>query len=160
MKQNNGGFSLVEIVAAIAILGMFFAAACSSLVLGLRMNQKTNVMLQNQLEVSSAVETLMAEGISPAKGSFEIIAYDEFGEVTTTPDLVKNQVESGLYDDYVTQNDNGESVTVDNFPKVTVTTEREKSADETDFLPYYKVTVTSEIDSDITVTTYIREVAE
>lgn len=63
MKRNNEGFSLVEIVAAIAILGVFFSAACASLMLGLRMNEKTDAMLQSQLAVSSAVETLMAEGI-------------------------------------------------------------------------------------------------
>ena len=63
MKQNNGGFSLVEIVVAIAILGLFAVSTCTSLVLGLRMNEKTEAMLNAQLAVSSAVETLMAEGI-------------------------------------------------------------------------------------------------
>ena len=67
MKRNNEGFSLVEIVAAIAILGVFFSAACASLMLGLRMNEKTDAMLQSQLAVSSAVETLMAEGIDKEK---------------------------------------------------------------------------------------------
>ena len=64
MKQNNSGFSLVEIVVAIAILGMFAVSTCTSLVLGLRMNDKTEAMLNAQLAVSSAVETLMAEGIT------------------------------------------------------------------------------------------------
>ena len=64
MKQNNSGFSLVEIVVAIAILGLFAVSTCTSLVLGLRMNAKTESMLEAQLAVSSAVETLMAEGIT------------------------------------------------------------------------------------------------
>lgn len=64
MKQNNSGFSLVEIVVAIAILGLFAVSTCTSLVLGLRMNEKTEAMLNAQLAVSSAVETLMAEGIT------------------------------------------------------------------------------------------------
>ena len=60
MKHRNGGFSLVEVVAAIAILGMFFAAACSSLVLGLRMNEKTDAMLYKYFDYLRA-------GNGPAK---------------------------------------------------------------------------------------------
>lgn len=63
MKQNNSGFSLVEVVVAMAILGTFAIISCTSLVLGLRMNEKSDSMLQAQLAVSTAVETLMAEGI-------------------------------------------------------------------------------------------------
>ena len=75
MKQNNSGFSLVEIVVAIAILGLFAVSTCTSLVLGLRMNGKTEAMLEAQLAVSSAVETLMAEGIDPNRINSENSQY-------------------------------------------------------------------------------------
>jgi len=65
MKGNNAGFSLVEIVAATAIMGILVGAVCTSLVFGLRLNEKTDAQLKAQLAVSSAVETLMAEGIDP-----------------------------------------------------------------------------------------------
>lgn len=121
MKQNNAGSTLLEIVIAIAILGAFSVAACTSLVLGLRLNDKSESMLQAQLAISSAVEILMAEGVN---------------------------AESSAYD--VTEAEG------DRFPNVKVTTERMKDTDENE-LPYFKVTVTSEVE-DISVTTFIREV--
>lgn len=63
MKQNNRGFSLIETVVAMAILGAFTVSICTCLVLSLRMNEKTSTLLQEQMAVSSAVEELMAEGI-------------------------------------------------------------------------------------------------
>ena len=66
MKQNNHGFSLIETVVAMAILGAFTVSICTCLVLSLRMNEKTSTLMQEQMAVSSAVETLMAEGIDPA----------------------------------------------------------------------------------------------
>ena len=64
MKQkNNEGFSLVEILAGMAILALIVLPTCTGMVMSFRLNAKTNQMLQAQLAVSSAVETLMAEGI-------------------------------------------------------------------------------------------------
>lgn len=63
MKQNNHGFSLIETVVAMAILGAFSVSIATSLVLSLRMNEKTSTLMQEQMAVSSAVEALMAEGI-------------------------------------------------------------------------------------------------
>ncbi len=65
MKRNNDGSSLVEIVAATAIMGVLVGAVCTSLMFGLRLNEKTDAQLQAQMAVSSAVETLMAVGIDP-----------------------------------------------------------------------------------------------
>jgi len=64
MKQNNHGFSLIETVVAMAILGAFTVSICTCLVLSLRMNEKTNTLMQEQMAVSSAVEELMATGYS------------------------------------------------------------------------------------------------
>lgn len=144
MKHNNDGFSLVEIVAAIAILGIFFGTACSGLVLGLRMNEKTDAMLQAQLAVSSAVETLMAEGIDPAKIIEDDGRYDDYPERDDTGSIVKDN--------------EGNDKTIDRFSNVTVITNRvtKGEGDDTVSLPYFKVTVTSTVEN-VTVTTYIRE---
>lgn len=61
--KDNKGFSLVELLVAIAIMAAFVIPTCSAFVLTARMNNKTDEMMQAQLAVSSAVETLMAEGI-------------------------------------------------------------------------------------------------
>ena len=74
MKQNNHGFSLIETVVAMAILGAFSVSIATGLVLSLRMNEKTDALMKEQMAVSSAVETLMAEGYSEdAKNSVESI---------------------------------------------------------------------------------------
>lgn len=62
-RRNDAGFSLVEVLVAIAILAAVVLPTCSALVLSVRMNEKTEQLMQAQLAVSSAVETLMAEGI-------------------------------------------------------------------------------------------------
>lgn len=64
MKQkNNAGFSLIECLVAITVLALIVVPVGSSFILAFKMNAKTDNMLQSQLAVSSAVETLMAEGI-------------------------------------------------------------------------------------------------
>ena len=170
MKHNNDGFSLVEIVAAIAILGIFFGTACSGLVLGLRMNEKTDAMLQAQLAVSSAVETLMAEGIASENGKFSVFPQkDNNGNYPLDAPKDANQniifTENGLYDDCMPEldnngnpvtNDSGDAVMADRFPNVTVEAVREKIGEDAEFPPYFKVTVTSTVEN-VTVTTYIRE---
>ena len=62
-KENNAGYSLVEVLVAIVLLGIFVAPTCASLVMGYRMNAKAAQLMDAQLAVSSAVEILMAEGI-------------------------------------------------------------------------------------------------
>ena len=70
MKQkNNAGFSLVEVLVAIVLLGAIVVPTCTGLVLSVRLNEKSKDMMQAQLAVSSAVETLMASGISEEMAS-------------------------------------------------------------------------------------------
>ena len=65
-RKNNAGFSLVEVLVAIVLLGTLVVPICTSLFLTYRLNDKTDTLLRAQLDVSSAVETLLAEGISEA----------------------------------------------------------------------------------------------
>ena len=62
MGKRNAGFSLIETLVSIVILGAMVVPTCTALVMSIRLNDKTEKMLQAQLAVSSAVETLMAEG--------------------------------------------------------------------------------------------------
>lgn len=62
-KHNQtDGFSLVEVVVAITILGFVVVPMMSGLLFSYQLNQRSDDKLQAQLAVSSAVETIMAEG--------------------------------------------------------------------------------------------------
>lgn len=63
-NKQDGGFSLIEVVLAMVILALIVVPTCSSLVLSFRVNAKAEALLQAQLAVSSAVEELMAKGIT------------------------------------------------------------------------------------------------
>ena len=63
MKKHNEGFSLVETLVAITVLAIIVVPTCTSMVMSVRMNAKAKTLMQAELAVSSAVETLMAEGI-------------------------------------------------------------------------------------------------
>lgn len=66
MKRKwNEGFSLVEVLVAMAILSIIVIPVCGSLVLSNRLNAKAEAVLQARLAVSSTVETLKATGIDP-----------------------------------------------------------------------------------------------
>ena len=70
MKKNNEGFSLVEVLLAMVLLAAIVIPTCTSLVLSFRMNAKAEALMQAQLAVSSAVETLMAEGIDGKRAAY------------------------------------------------------------------------------------------
>lgn len=63
-RKHNGGYSLIEVLIAMAVLGIITIPTTSALLTAHRMNVKAEQMLEAQLDVSSAVETLMAEGVS------------------------------------------------------------------------------------------------
>lgn len=65
--NSKAGSTLVEVVLAITILGLVSAPICSSLVLAARVNARSREVMAAQLNVSSAVERLMAEGYSVDK---------------------------------------------------------------------------------------------
>ena len=130
MKQkHNGGFSLIETVVAIAILGLIVVPCCSGLLMAIRINEKAQQMMQAQLAVSSAVETLMAEGIDAktvAEAAAKEVTYDKISWIDETTSKI-----------------------VDRFPDVTVKVEQVEGH------PYYNVTVSCE--DLVEVTTTIRK---
>ena len=70
MKQcadnRNGGFSLIEVMVGIAVLGLVTIPLCASLVLSVRMNHHSRDLMQARLAASGMVETLMERGIDTA----------------------------------------------------------------------------------------------
>ena len=96
--KNNAGYSLVEVVVAIAILALIIVPVSTGMVTAFKMNAKAEQLMQAELAVSSAVEELMANGIDgtvetypnvkidadPVKNGEDVIYY----EVTVTSDNV------------------------------------------------------------------------
>ena len=62
--NQTEGFSLVEVMVSIAILGFVVVPMLTGLLFSYRLNQRSNEKLQAQLAVSNAVETIMAEGFN------------------------------------------------------------------------------------------------
>ena len=133
-RKGNGGFSLIETLVAIAVLGIVVVPTCTSLVTSHKLNYKTDEMLHAQLAVSSAVEKLMAEGIYP-------------DQVLDTP------VE-GTGENYG-WNANGDIYPDVNITVVQPSTTNQETGQEI-LLPYYDVTVTSTVSEGVSVSTSIR----
>lgn len=94
-RQQNAGFSLVEVLVAIAVLAAIVIPVCSSMVLSVKMNAKAEAVLQARVAVSSAVETLMAQGITCASNTYdEAEGTDRFPGVkvaTKRPDIPEDE---------------------------------------------------------------------
>lgn len=81
--KHNAGYSLVETVVAIAILAIIVTPISTGMVLAFKMNAKTEQLMQAELAVSSAVETLMAEGITAKSLEYDKLSgTDRFSDVT------------------------------------------------------------------------------
>lgn len=136
-RKNNEGFTLIETLIAIVVLGIVVVPVCSSLVMSFRMNEKADALLQDQLAVSSVVETLMAEGISE-----QYVRTDENTPVDDNYGWM--EVESGKIED--------------RFPGVAVETVRVTNGEGENQVnePYYDVTISA---GDVSVITKIRAAA-
>jgi len=63
-KHNpTAGFSLLEVVVGIAVMGLVTAPVCASLLLSVRLNAHAQALMNARLQAAGAVETLLAEGI-------------------------------------------------------------------------------------------------
>lgn len=104
--KNNAGFSLVEMLVAIVILGLITIPMTSGMVASMKILARSEEMMDAQMAVSSAVEVLMAEGIASASDAYKA---DEFEDV-----VIKTVAHSeGLpcYEVTVTSKDESVSVT-------------------------------------------------
>ena len=69
-KERTAGFSLLEVVVAIAIIGLISAPICTSLILAGRINAHSQAVMEAHLNVRTAVETLMKDGVTEANPAF------------------------------------------------------------------------------------------
>lgn len=71
-RKSEAGFSLVEVLVSMVILGLTIVPMMSGMVVALKSIGMADEMMHAQLAVSSAVEELMAEGyptnITPPEG--------------------------------------------------------------------------------------------
>lgn len=84
-KERTAGFSLLEVVVAIAIIGLISAPICSSLILAGRINAHSQVVMEAHLNVRTAVEILMRDGVTAENPTYRA---DEFSTVTIKTEKV------------------------------------------------------------------------
>ena len=88
-KERTAGFSLLEVVVAIAIIGLISAPICSSLILAGRINAHSQAVMEAHLNVRTAVETLMKDGVTMKDGVMTKPSADDcakaFPNVTIIP---------------------------------------------------------------------------
>lgn len=74
-KERTAGFSLLEVVVAIAIIGLISAPICTSLILAGRINAHSQAVMEAHLNVRTAVETLMKDGVTAASDDYRKEAF-------------------------------------------------------------------------------------
>ncbi len=72
--RERCGSTLLEVVVSIALLGLLVVPISSGIITALRINEKSDDMMQARLAVSSAAETVMAVGIEHVNDTFEGVA--------------------------------------------------------------------------------------
>ena len=84
-KERTAGFTLLEVVVAIAILGLISAPICSSLILAGRINAHSQVVMEAHLNVRTAVEILMQDGVTAENPTYR---ESDFPDVTIKTEKV------------------------------------------------------------------------
>ena len=149
-RKNNEGFTLIETLIAIVVLGIVVVPVCSSLVMSFRMNEKADALLQDQLAVSSVVETLMAEGISNSYMNSE--EADEHYNPDDNYGWMKEEDTGKMMDRFPNINVKAVRVTLN---AASGQVENQGVGSEQIIEPYYDVTVSA---GDVSVITKIRAV--
>ena len=70
--SQEDGFSLLETLVAIVVFALVITGVGSSLVMAHRINARSEVLMQEQLKVSRAVEGIMASGILASETDEEL----------------------------------------------------------------------------------------
>lgn len=109
-KQRTAGFTLVEIIVAIAIMGLVSAPICASLVLAGRLNARSRAVMEAELHVRSAVETLMEAGVTEVS-----TAYREADFPNVTIKTEKEVTDDPYYKVTVSDNSPEPLVTVETY---------------------------------------------
>lgn len=117
--KHNAGYSLVETVVAIAILAIIVTPISTGMVLAFKMNAKTEQLMQAELAVSSAVETLMAKGVDGKP-----IADGDYPGVDIT--LEPNVSENPIYYKVTVTSKKAEGVKVETYIRAVEPTESEE----------------------------------
>ena len=65
--KERCGAALLEVLISIAMMGLLMVPISSGILMSLHINEKSDEILQARLAVSSAVETIMATGITSAE---------------------------------------------------------------------------------------------
>lgn len=139
-ERFDAGFSLLESLVSIVVFALVITAVGSSLVMAHRINARSEVLMQEQLKVSRAVEGIMASGVDPR---LDIPRNENQGNPGTPSDYLDYY--DSLYDDVNVEVDRG---------KITLGSETKDAA-------FYKVVVTSKDEKFkdlVSVTTYVHPV--
>lgn len=87
-KERTAGFSLLEVVVAIAIIGLISAPICTSLILAGRINAHSQAVMEAHLNVRTAVETMMKDGMTEASAAYYA---EKFPNMKIEPEKVKGK---------------------------------------------------------------------
>ena len=87
-NKHNAGYSLIEVVVAMAILALIVIPVSTGMVTAFKMNAKAEKLMHAELAVSSAVESLMSTGIDDPS-----IEYPDVDDV----DIDITEEEEGAY---------------------------------------------------------------
>lgn len=90
-KERTAGFSLLEVVVAIAIIGLISAPICTSLILAGRINAHSQAVMEAHLNVRTAVETLMKDGVTMKGRVMTKPSADDFPNVKIEPEKVEGK---------------------------------------------------------------------
>ena len=156
-EKNNGGFSLVEVLLAMMILAAIVIPVCSGILLSVRMDTRANDVLQARVAVSSAVETLMAQGITHPSKHYDVVRNEETGENEDLfPDV---EIKTALTLEELQQKETGTQETGTQETGTQETGTQETDAEEAEAPAYYFVKVTDSKQL-VTVITKIRAVKD
>ena len=127
--NNNKGFTLIEVIVAIVVLGIIVAPLGAATATYRRINAYADKLLQARLAVSSVAETMLEEGVDEG-----YIVTPAPGEPTEPSAYAPNW--TGEVKEYVDD--------------VTITVKEDSSE------PLYDVTIKSNVEDTVSVTTKIR----